>query len=93
MKSFEKVVEKFNVHRKSVSDWVDLRAEDFQMILNNNDRMKRLTGAGRKLNDQALDEYLIRWVEEQRQKKFYISIRKLIAVAIKYFKDSNFKFF
>ena len=53
--------------------------------------MKRLKGAGRKLNDTEFDEKMINWIREQRHKKFRVSRTTIQRKALDLSTDEEFK--
>ena len=68
---------KFNVDRKHIREWKDKKEE--LLFLKNKDhgaKRKRLEGAGRKPLDQQMEEVLIEWIYDRREKGLRVS-RKL----------------
>lgn len=63
------------------------------MILNKEEHKLRIIGGGRNPTDLTLGEFLYSWRIEQRNKRFLVSYKRLIAFAKQRFKDCSLKFY
>ena len=82
---------KFNVDRKCIREWKGKREE--LISLKNKDhgaKRKRLEGAGRKSLDQQMEEVLIEWIYDRREKGLRVS-RKLIMKKALYIYNEKLK--
>ena len=82
---------KFNVDRKRIREWKD-KKEDL-LSLKNKDygaKRKRLEGTGRKPLDQQMEEVLIEWIYDRREKGLRVS-RKLIMKKALYIYNEKLK--
>ena len=77
---------KYNVDRKSVREWrgEKQKFEELRKSTSAGAKRQRLDGGGRKVTDSELEERLLEWIFDRRDKGFRVS-RKLIQLKAREF--------
>jgi hypothetical protein len=92
LKDYQRTANEVGVHRASIMDWVKQIEAIMKQILSKKSTRLRLPGAGRELFDQEAEDFLVEWIQDQREKGFFISIKRFLLVAKSTFRDSNICF-
>ena len=81
---------KYKVDRKSVLEWrgKQQKFEELRKSTNAGAKRQHLDGGGRKVTDSELEERLLEWVFDRRDKGFRVS-RKLIQLKAREFQNEN----
>ena len=81
---------KYNVDRKSVREWRGgkQKFEELRKSTSAGAKRQRLDGGGRKVTDSELEERLLEWIFDRRDKGFRVSL-KLIQLKAREFQKKN----
>ena len=76
---------KFNVDRQSVREWKRQQGS----IRSSNSKKKRLSGGGRKVTSEYLEETLLIWIHERRSRMLHVSRKMIMYKAKALFDNGN----
>lgn len=75
--SISAAAKKYNVDRKTIREWKEKKADIVALVKRAGKSRKRLDGAGRKPLSEVLEERIVSWITDRRDKRLRVS-RKLI---------------
>ena len=75
----------YNVQSKCVREW----KKDFDKLKSMKPKRKRLDGGGRKCADEDMDQAIVNWIYEQRNKMLHVSRRMIMWKAKTLFDEKN----
>lgn len=79
--SKEAAVKNFNVCTKRIREWCSQKDQLHKLAIDSGANRKRLVGAGRKPLDQEMEEELLQWIIQQRDRSIRVSRKMIIQKA------------
>ena len=81
----------FSIDRKRIREWIKHREKLQQFTKSGKTKRKRLTGGGRKANDEDMEDSLFGWIVDLRSRNLRISRDMIVRQAKTLSTDPSFK--